>query len=58
MPNNSDYEITSYSIMGKNLYCCFVRGTEVIIGEIDLTSKNYNKFATSEAELKQIMIVR
>ena len=31
---------------------------EVIIGEIDLQTRNYNKFATSEAELKQIMIVR
>ena len=58
MPNNSDYEIVSYTINGGNLYCCFVKGTEVIIGEIDLQTRNYNKFATSEAELKQIMIVR
>lgn len=58
MPNNSDYEIVSYTIHNNNLYGCFVRGTEVIIGEINLETNDYKPVASSEAELKQIMMLK
>ena len=57
MPNNRDYEIISYSIEGNDLYCCFSKGTDVFIGRINLSTKTYNRFATSDVELKQIVFL-
>lgn len=57
MPNNRDYEIISYSIEGNDLYCCFSKGTDVFIGRINLSTKSYSRFATSEVELKQIVFL-
>ncbi len=57
MPNNRDYEIISYSIDANDMYCCFSKGTDVFIGRINLSTKSYSRFATSEVELKQIVFL-
>lgn len=56
MPNNRNYEIVSFTTAGNDLYCCFVRGTEIFIGKFDLTTKYYKKFSTTNAEIKQLVM--
>lgn len=58
VPNSENYEITSYSIVGNDLYPCMVRGTNIIIGRIDLSTRFYEKFSDTNAELKQLLMLK
>lgn len=58
VPNSENYEITSYSIVGNDLYPCLVRGTNVIIGRIDLSTRMYEKFSDTNAEIKQLLMLK
>jgi hypothetical protein len=58
MSNNTDYEIVSYDVSGSYLYCCFVNGTEIFIGRINVSDKSYKKFtANTDTELRKIMML-
>lgn len=58
VPNSENYEITSYSIVGNDLYPCMVRGTNIIIGRIDLSTRFYEKFSDTNAEIKQLLMLK
>ena len=60
MDGNDQYKITSYTITDNYLYGCFVKGTKVIIGKIDLYTKEYTKFSESDSDsgFKQILMLR
>lgn len=60
MDGNNQYKITSYTITDNYLYGCFVKGTKVIIGKIDLTTKQYEKFSESDSDsgFKQIIMFK
>lgn len=57
MPNNTTFEVVSYTVGGQNLYCCLTKGTEIQTVKIDVTTKQYTQLA-SGTKLKQIIIVK
>lgn len=57
MPNNTTFEVVSYTVGGQNLYCCLTKGTEIQTVKIDVTTKKYTQLA-SGTKLKQIIIVK
>lgn len=57
MPNNTTFEVVSYTVGGQNLYCCLVKGTEIQTVKIDVTTKQYTQLA-SGTKLKQIIVVK
>lgn len=60
MDGNNQYKITSYTITDNYLYGCFVKGTKVIIGKINLNTKQYEKFSESDSDsgFKQILMLK
>ncbi len=57
MPNNTTFEVVSYTVGGQNLYCCLTKGTEIQTVKIDVTTKQYTQLA-SGTKLKQIIIIK
>ena len=57
MPNNTTFEVISYTVGGQNLYCCLSKGTEIQTVKIDVKTRQYTQLA-SGTKLKQIIVVK
>ena len=57
MPNNTTFEVVSYTVGGQNLYCCLTKGTEIQTVKIDVKTRQYTQLA-SGTKLKQIIVVK
>lgn len=57
MPNNTTFEVVSYTVGGQNLYCCLTKGTEIQTVKIDVKTRQYTQLA-SGTKFKQIIVVK
>lgn len=57
MPNNTTYEVISYTVGGQNLYCCLNKGIELKTVKIDINTKEFTEIA-SGTKLTQIIVVK